>query len=227
MVSSQISFSLPHITTQYWNIHELCRTGNGNFLWHTQNIFNQPVLKKTSLKKIIVSQSHEFFLLEKHLQNWYDGRPCFICGSKIRAILLVLSSGSSQCVGLQVRCCSLIVEALEVAEHDTEVCPLNGSSGHQHDPLRPLDLKLPRRPWHTSTWVTGGITHMVDSTVIGQWHFGGAGRFFIQSMNSRYIIMGQGHVTCWIFFFTSGDLTAFWRKRWCMLKDNPEVHSNM
>lgn len=74
-------------TATFFNRHRHVQSN----CWSVKNI----VKKK---KKKTVSHTHKFFFLEKLLQTRYDGTSCFICGSEIRAILLVLSSGSSQCV---------------------------------------------------------------------------------------------------------------------------------
>lgn len=93
------------------------------------SLFWKSIIQK---KKITVSQTlARCSSSDRLLQNRHDSRPSFIWTSEIRAVLLVSSDGSSQCVGLQVRCCSSTVRALMVAEHNTRVCPLEASPGHQ------------------------------------------------------------------------------------------------
>lgn len=129
--SALLLFSLSLIITQYWNIHQFFHTRNGNFLdrhRHLQSTCSEnPSFKKLQFHKHL----HIVLLSERLLQNRHDSRPSFIWSSEIRAVLLVSSGGSSQRAGLQVRCCSSTVRALKVAEHNTGVCPLEASPGHQ------------------------------------------------------------------------------------------------
>lgn len=116
---------------------------------------------------------------------------------KTRVVACFVLFKVSMC-GVEDSCWSLMVRALEVVGKQQR------SSWLQSQHRRILSAL---RPGREPCRCVGGITmkggeHRRWATTFG----GRRGEWCVWSG-----VKGQGHVTCWIFFFTSGDFGSSWR----------------